>query len=472
MQTNTIQLNRGLVGIIGARGSGKTALVDIIAAGAYSLGSELGESSFLLRATTPEDLIGAATVTERWIDGTRAIVPFRPPAEKESEEVPEVCYLSQHFVNELCSSAGLANELRREIERVIFEQTHATDRYETDSFDGLSEFLLRPIRRWRSQQIREVESHSDKIAEEERLRDQLPKMTKERSDLESKIRKSNSALRKLLPRGKEERAKQLLELEEACTARETTIEALNRRSKSLDELLVQIAFILEQEEPSRFSEMQSDFSETKLGASDWETFRMQFYGDVKQLITTAKKTTSNETQLLLNGDPKRPVDKTKSPIGEWPLALLRGERDKIKKEVAIDSAVQKRYDLLKRSITTDQSLLKRLATQVKHAEGAEGRRQTLIEGRRVAYSNAFETFSDEQTELGNLYGALHGSLADAQGALAKLRFVVQRKVKLEDWVLAGEELLDLRKDSRFRGHGALHGEAAKLLASAWRSGKY
>ena len=89
-------------------------------------------------------------------------------------------------------------------------------------------------------------------------------MTKERSDLESKIRKSNSALRKLLPRGKEERAKQLLELEEACTARETTIEALNRRSKSLDELLVQIAFILEQEEPSRFSEMQSDFSETKL----------------------------------------------------------------------------------------------------------------------------------------------------------------------------------------------------------------
>ena len=99
---------------------------------------------------------------------------------------------------------------------------------------------------------------------------------------------------------------------------------------------------------------------------------MQFYGDVKQLITTAKKTTSNETQLLLNGDPKRPVDKTKSPIGEWPLASLRGERDKIKKEVAIDSAVQKRYDLLKRSITTDQSLLKRLATQVKHAEGAEG----------------------------------------------------------------------------------------------------
>jgi energy-coupling factor transporter ATP-binding protein EcfA2 len=471
LQTDAIQINRGLVGIIGARGSGKTALVDLIAAGAYSLGSQLGESSFLLRATTPEDLIGTATVTERWIDGTQTTVPFRPPTEYETEETPEVCYLSQHFVNELCSSAGLANELRREIERVIFEQTSAIERYETDSFDALSEFLLRPIRRRRSQQVNEIESHSDKIAEEERLRDQLSKLTKEHSDLADKIQRSNVAIAKLLPKGKEERAKRLLELEEECTARETTIEALNRRLKSLDELLAQVAFILEQGEPTRFSEMQSDFSETKLEPSDWEVFRMQFYGDAKRLITSAKKTTSNETQTLLNGDPKRPVDKAKTPISEWPLIFLRGERDKIKREVAIDAAVQKRYDTLKRSITTDQALLKRLAAQVKHAEGAEGRRHALIEGRRVAYGNAFETFSDEQTELGKLYGALHESLADARGALAKLRFVVRRRVGLEDWVHAGEELLDLRKDSRFRGHGALHGEAAKLLANAWQTGK-
>jgi hypothetical protein len=42
---------------------------------------------------------------------------------------------------------------------------------------------------------------------------------------------------------------------------------------------------------------------------------------------------------------------------------------------------------------------------------------------------------------------------------------------VDKWVRVGEELLDLRKDSRFRGHGALSGEAAKRLASAWRTGE-
>jgi len=58
LENSAIDLNRGLVCVIGARGSGKTALVDLIAAGARALGPALGESSFLRRATSPEDLIG------------------------------------------------------------------------------------------------------------------------------------------------------------------------------------------------------------------------------------------------------------------------------------------------------------------------------------------------------------------------------------------------------------------------------
>jgi ABC-type protease/lipase transport system fused ATPase/permease subunit len=37
----TVPLNSGLVGIIGARGSGKTALADMIAAGAFALSGHL-----------------------------------------------------------------------------------------------------------------------------------------------------------------------------------------------------------------------------------------------------------------------------------------------------------------------------------------------------------------------------------------------------------------------------------------------
>ena len=302
LKNKSIQLNRGLVSVIGARGSGKTALVDLIAAGAHSLGPVLGESSFLLRATTPDDLIGDATVSEQWIDGTRTAAHFRPPQEvNEESETAEVRYLSQHFVNKLCSSAGLANELRDEIERVIFEQTNPTDRYEADSFEALSELLLRPILRRREQQANMIDSNSDKIAEEERLRDQLPKLKKDYEILHGQIKKSQTELGRLLPKGKEQRAKRLLELEEACTQLEGRIESLNRRQKALDDLFAQITFILEQSEPDRFSEMQSEFCETKLGTSDWETFRMKFFGDVKRLITSTKKAVETELQKLING---------------------------------------------------------------------------------------------------------------------------------------------------------------------------
>ena len=70
--TPEIPLNSGLVAIIGARGSGKTALVDLIATGADAITPETFEqrspmsASFLARA---RPLIGAASVELNWMDG-------------------------------------------------------------------------------------------------------------------------------------------------------------------------------------------------------------------------------------------------------------------------------------------------------------------------------------------------------------------------------------------------------------------
>ena len=103
-------------------------------------------------------------------------------------------------------------------------------------------FCLPPILRRREQQANMIDSNSDKIAEEERLRDQLPKLKKDYEILHGQIKKSQTELGRLLPKGKEQRAKRLLELEEACTQLEGRIESLNRRQKALDDLFAQITF--------------------------------------------------------------------------------------------------------------------------------------------------------------------------------------------------------------------------------------
>ena len=70
--TPDIPLNPGLVAIIGARGSGKTALADVIAAGCDAISDEAWDAeewanpSFLLRA---RPLVGHGKVKVSWAAG-------------------------------------------------------------------------------------------------------------------------------------------------------------------------------------------------------------------------------------------------------------------------------------------------------------------------------------------------------------------------------------------------------------------
>jgi hypothetical protein len=122
--TPDIPLNPGLVAIIGARGSGKTALVDVIAAGCDAItpaGWDADESispSFLARARR---LIGDATTTLTWGGGATVTRSLDGSDANGHVSFPRARYLSQQFVEELCSAKGVSDGLVDEIERVIFE---------------------------------------------------------------------------------------------------------------------------------------------------------------------------------------------------------------------------------------------------------------------------------------------------------------------------------------------------------------
>src|SRR5438309_2658368 len=104
--TPDIPLNHGLVAIIGARGSGKTALADMIAAGCDAIlpsGWEADENispSFLARA---RGLIGNATATLTWDGGAMVTRSLDGRDANGHMSFPHARYLSQQFVEELCS---------------------------------------------------------------------------------------------------------------------------------------------------------------------------------------------------------------------------------------------------------------------------------------------------------------------------------------------------------------------------------
>ena len=492
--TNTdVKFNSGLVSIIGARGSGKTALADVIARGARAIDWS-DKDSFLKRASSPTDYLEKGAVFLNWADGEQTAEWLRRQTEKYEDEHScgpgQVCYLSQHFVEQLCSSEGLATELRREMERVIFDATDPVDKLETDSFEEFAEASLEPVRSRREDLRDSMRMASESIVREDALIARLAALRTEADQVKKKIETDGKALRTLLPKGSQERAKRLVELENACTYVEGAVETLRKRRQVLLNLEQEVSHRRQVIEPERLMRLREEFKDAGLSDDQWSQFRETFIGDVDAVLKEVKKQADRAIGAATSGDPAESSDPTRA-LREWPLTRLRADRDKVKQEVGIDAAKQQKYDLLQRAIADQTLSLRRLDADIKNAAGAAQRRKDLIDSRRATYLQIFQTFVEEQAILESLYAPLRRDLAGQTGALSKLQFAVNRYVDLDSWEKTGESLFDLRKlafaieidigsegdgardgddESAFRGHGAVRRLAEDFLLSSWIHG--
>ncbi len=471
-QHDRLELNPGLVAVIGARGSGKTALVEIIAAATKSLGRDLADSSFLMRASTPKNYLEGASIEVEWGDGATSGDRLDGWSEDNNgdESEPEARYLSQQFVDRLCSSSGLAVELRREIERVVFEAISPADRMETDTFDELATRLLSPIRS-RQEQLRGHIAHlSEQVAAEDISKRALPVLEQKYKSLAEQIAKLHKELAALLPKDKEAHAKQLELIGAVYRVAEEKLEALNLQQHKLSELAQHVIDLRDYTEPNRWAEMRDAFKEVNLLDSQWEAFRLVFAGDVDSTLEQIKTTVIKAIETAKTGDPENPVDLNLTPTSDWPLAELSQRLEAAKKNVGIDANLQKRYETLLRNIRSNETALKRLNTQIDAAKGADMRRGDLIAKRKSTYLDVFKSFLEEESVLKNLYASLAQELNGAKGALAKLVVVVYRRVDVGEWARRGEQFIDLRIAQKLRGKGALCKETERILLPAWAKG--
>ena len=160
--SDRIQLNSGLVSIIGPKGSGKSALAELIA---FAAGSQTGaeKSSFISRAAPH---ITGLHVELEWGDQRKSDATFP----RDVHETNEVRYLSQSFVERLCSEDHVGTELVQEIESVIFAHLDPTDTLNSSSFAE-----LRDIRTERTQADRRTlrAEIQELILEDQSLRSNL-----------------------------------------------------------------------------------------------------------------------------------------------------------------------------------------------------------------------------------------------------------------------------------------------------------
>lgn len=173
-----IPLNPDLVAIIGNKGSGKSALADIIATLGHSKQSKhfsfLKKDRFLGKAGEPARHF---TGTLTWRDES---TEARPLNELPSEEKAElVRYIPQHYFEDLCNAhvSGKSNAFEKELRAVIFSHTSKSMRLDALDFDQLTEQQEQSLRSRLGEYRKDLSSINASIV---RIEDQLQPIEQEK----------------------------------------------------------------------------------------------------------------------------------------------------------------------------------------------------------------------------------------------------------------------------------------------------
>jgi ABC-type lipoprotein export system ATPase subunit len=166
-----IPLNPDLVAIIGNKGSGKSALADVIATLGNSRQSK--HFSFLKR----ERFLGKAgeparhfTGTLTWLDESTEARPLNDLPSEEKAEL--VRYIPQHYFEDLCNEhvSGKSNAFEKELRSVIFSHTSENMRLGALDFDQLTEQQEQSLRNRLGEYRKELTSTNASIV---RIEEQL-----------------------------------------------------------------------------------------------------------------------------------------------------------------------------------------------------------------------------------------------------------------------------------------------------------
>ena len=473
IETPVVELNSGLTAVIGGRGSGKTALVDMIAAGCSSYLESEENPSFLARAK--EHLSGSRVVL-KWSSGEASQKrALDAPVDLSSDAYPRARYLSQQFVEDLCSIEGMPT-LIAEIERVIFEAHPSLEREGAFDFGELLERRAGGHRDARSRAEAALANISDQIGIE-------MKKVREVKPLEAKIGAKEKLIagyerdrNALLPKGDKKTTERLQQLVAAAEKVRGYIRMLGNRRASIVRVENEIRDLRQNRAPEGLRVMKESYRNLGFDEAEWERFLLEYAGDVDGAVAAKSEEVEKSTKAWKGKKPSPALDAGGSflakgaDLARTPLALLEAEIERVEKLVAADRESARKVAAVSKRIAEERNAIASLTETLADCKGARSRAEFLVADREEGYIRVFDALLAEEDVLNELYAPLVRRLTEAGGTLGKLSFSVTRVADVATWAKRGEdELFDLR-GGPFKGIGSLEKEANSMLRDAWRMG--
>jgi AAA domain, putative AbiEii toxin, Type IV TA system len=477
--TPRIPLNPGLIAIIGARGSGKTALADIVAAGCDAI-TTAGWSddtnvspSFLVRARL---LLDRARVTLTWGGGSTVTRALDGSDANKAFSYPRARYLSQQFVEDLCSSQGASEGLIQEVERVIFEAHREDQRDGATTFQELLETRTMRFQQARRREVEAITAQSERIAVELEKETLVAGLLQQKLQKHQLIKNYNADLAKLVVKGSEAQAKRHAQLNQVAQGLAAKVQNFQSQRRSFVTMQDEVGNMRSTKAPEMLRQLQGRYPSSGLSAGQWDDFLLIYRGDVDKALSGYIAWADQEVAKLQGatpaaGDPNIPLIADSEDPSTAQLARLKAEMTRLEQVIGADAALRKQYTALSARISQENAVLKTLEERLSDAQGAAVRRKALQAEREASYGRVVSAIICAENELTGLYAPLLTRLRNSSGTLRKLDFTVTRVVDANAWgELAEENLIDRRKSGPFSGRGTLISLANAELKPAWEKG--
>jgi energy-coupling factor transporter ATP-binding protein EcfA2 len=475
--TPSLTLNPGLIAIIGARGSGKTALAEALAAGCDAVPPlEENHQAFLYRA---RNFLEETAVTVTWEGGEDEKRLLLDAADPANDQYPRARYLSQQFVDTLCAADGMTDHLLREVERVVFESHSVSDRDGAVDFADLLDLRATRFRQARLREEAAIANISERIStelEKDKLVAAYEGQVREKALL---IQRHTLDRSKLIAKGSEAHVARLEEVTQAAEKVRSFVRFFNLQEQQLLTLQDEVTDVRSNQAPETLRDLRERHAQSGIKKDEeWEPFTLDYKGDVDHILVERLGAAKRNAQgwkgaphgPIAQGDLTKPLIPDGVDLTQQPLGLLEAEMGRLQQIVSIDRATAEKFSQLSQRIVTETDLLERLKEKLEDAKGAKQRAKQLSDEREGTYARLFDAIIAEQTVLNELYAPIKARLAAEPGTLNKLAFSVNRSVDVGRWAEAGEALLDLRWQGPFKGKGTLLKVANETLKPAWETG--
>jgi len=453
-----------MVAIIGSRGSGKTALADLIAHVGNSSFPLEGAQSFLTRA---QPLLLGANVVATWSDSSNS----ESNLAEMPEDLPDVHYMTQQFVDRLCSSVAESDELLDEIKRVVFLAHEPASRLGADDFESLVRFRSSEAQLAVESLNQRLDRLSQDLFVERSLSMRKSTLQRDLDKVKEELARTGESRKRLIRPGGQERADYYTRLSHAISEREQEVQQASRELQAFKKLQTEVERYRRDIFPRLLADLRQVYGEATLSEKEWPAFQPIFAGDPSAILSAKQLAHEQLIESIKARSGRTPtVNSASDELAQCSLSSLRDEHTSVGEQIGTDKKNVQRLEQLNKLVASQDATRRRLEEELARARQSGDRLKTILAERAALYGRFFDLIIEQCNILDQLYEPLAWRLAVATGSSGKLSLRVVRQVDVDAWAQAGESLLDLRKNGEFRGRGALGVAAVRDLVPAWQNG--